>query len=141
MNGIFEDLQQAGWTVSSSPSDLYLAWDFTTASTQNVTGRLTAIRDDAFAQLGETKAQVDSGADSGTAPSFSVGSITNYSASQNSNIARTITGTFSVPCYIAPTCSPPVECQDVLSQSPSMTAFLLEPSSTQTRPILTTLPA
>src|SRR5204863_271740 len=48
--GIFADLSEAGW----STKDLFLAWDFTTASTQNVTGRLLAIRDDAFAQLGET---------------------------------------------------------------------------------------
>ena len=34
-------------------SSLYLAWDFTVASTRNLTGRMLAIRDDAFAQLGD----------------------------------------------------------------------------------------
>src|SRR5207244_10472710 len=41
--GIFADLKEAGWSIPG----LYLAWDFTTASTETVTGRLTAIRDDA----------------------------------------------------------------------------------------------
>src|SRR6202035_2026434 len=95
-----------------------LAWDFTTASSQNVTGRLLAIRDDAFEQLGETKAQIYSGQDVGQAPSFSVSSVTNFTPAQNSNIARQITGTFTVPCYIAPTCSPPEKCDQITSQSP-----------------------
>lgn len=118
MNRVFEDLQEAGWTVSGDPSELYLAWDFTTASTQNVTGRMLAIRDDAFRQLGESKAAVDAGQDSGAAPSFAVSSVSNFSLSQNPNVAREIVGTFAVPCYIAPTCSPPVKCKDLVSASP-----------------------
>ncbi|MEN8719669.1 MAG: hypothetical protein ABF296_05335, partial [Oceanococcaceae bacterium] len=34
--------------------DLYLAWDFTTASTESLTGRMLHMRDVAFAQLGDT---------------------------------------------------------------------------------------
>src|SRR4051794_17067788 len=49
MENIFSTLAQAG----IGRSDLYLAWDFTTASTKNVTGRLLAMRDDAFHQLGD----------------------------------------------------------------------------------------
>ena len=118
MDGIFKDLKEAGWNISTNASDLYLAWDFTTASTQNVTGRLLAIRDDAFEQLGETKAQIDAGKDVGSAPSFTVSTMTNYTASQNTNVARQITGTFTVPCYIFPTCSPPVKCDQISSESP-----------------------
>ncbi|HEX4865861.1 MAG TPA: hypothetical protein VFV02_17465, partial [Acidimicrobiales bacterium] len=118
MDRIFQDLQEAGWAVSGSPSDLYLAWDFTTASAQNVTGRLLAIRDDAFGRLGETKAAIDSGQDTGAAPSFQVTSISDYSATQNPNVAREIRGTFAVPCYIAPGCSLPVNCKQLISQSP-----------------------
>jgi hypothetical protein len=118
MNRLFQDLQEAGWTVSSNPSDLYLAWDFTTASAQNVTGRLLSIRDDAFGQLGESKAEVDAGKDSGSAPSFTVTGVSDFSASQNPNVARKITGTFSVPCYIFPSCAAPVKCKDVVSQFP-----------------------
>ena len=117
-NRIFQDLEEAGWTVSSNPSDLYLAWDFTTASTQNVTGRLLSIRDDAFGQLGETKAEIDSGQDTGAAPSFQVTSVSDFGASQNPNVAREISGTFSVPCYIAPTCALPVNCKQLISQFP-----------------------
>jgi hypothetical protein len=118
MDRVFEDLREAGWTVTSRSSDLYLAWDFTTASTQNVTGRLLAIRDDAFGQLGETKAQIDAGRDAGAAPAFTVSSVTDFSASQNPNVAREISGSFTVPCYIAPTCSPPIKCDQLSSQSP-----------------------
>ena len=118
MGGLFADLKEAGWTISTNPKDLFLAWDFTTASSQNVTGRMLAIRDDAFEQLGETKAQIDAGQDVGRAPSFTISSVTNYTAAQNSNVARQITGTFTVPCYIAPTCSPPAKCDQISSQSP-----------------------
>ena len=118
MDRVFADLKEAGWTISTNPKDLFLAWDFTTASTQNVTGRLLAIRDNAFEQLGETKAQIDTGKDVGQAPSFTVSSVTNFTTAQNSNVAREITGTFSVPCYIAPTCSPPEKCDQISSASP-----------------------
>ncbi|HMC38139.1 MAG TPA: hypothetical protein VKI19_00660, partial [Acidimicrobiales bacterium] len=115
---VFADLQEAGWTISGRASDLYLAWDFTTASTQNVTGRLLAIRDDAFGQLGESKAQIDAGRDTGSAPAFTVSSVTDFTPSQNANVARQIAGSFTVPCYIAPTCSAPVKCDQLSNQSP-----------------------
>jgi hypothetical protein len=118
MDGVFADLKEAGWSISTNPKDLFLAWDFTTASTQNVTGRLLAIRDNAFEQLGETRAQLDAGQDAGQAPTFTVSSVTNFTPAQNSNVARRITGTFTVPCYIAPTCSTPVKCDQISSQSP-----------------------
>jgi hypothetical protein len=118
MDRVFADLSEAGWKISPDPSDLYLAWDFTTASTQNVTGRLLAIRDNAFSQLGETKAEVDAGQDVGAAPAFTVSSVTDFTAAQNPNVAREIQGSFTVPCYIAPTCSPPVKCDQLSSQSP-----------------------
>jgi hypothetical protein len=118
MDRVLADLKEAGWKISTNPRDLFLAWDFTTASTQNVTGRLLAIRDNAFEQLGETKGQIDSGKVAGHAPSFTVASVTNYTPAQNPNVAREITGTFSVPCYIGPTCSPPVKCDQISSASP-----------------------
>jgi hypothetical protein len=113
MAGVFADLKEAGWKISSNPKDLYLAWDFTTASSQSVTGRLLAIRDDAFEQLGETKAQIDAGKDVGRAPSFTVSKVINYSAKDNPNVAREIDGTFTVPCYITPSCSVPVKCEQI----------------------------
>jgi hypothetical protein len=118
MDQVFADLKEVGWNISTHPKDLFLAWDFTTASTQNVTGRLLAIRDAAFERLGETKAQIDAGRNVGQAPSFTVSSVTNFTAAQNPNVAREITGTFSVPCYITPTCSPPEKCSQISSASP-----------------------
>lgn len=121
MNGIFADLQEAGWSRSST----YLAWDFTTASTTSATGRLQAIRNDAFTQLGQTPQGMKQGAvtPGSKAPAFNVSSVTNYTAQQNPNVARQITGTFTVPCYIAPTCSPPVKCETITAPTPAGTPF------------------
>lgn len=47
---VFPELTKNG----ISRNDLYLAWDFTIASEQSLTGRAVQIRDDAFARLGET---------------------------------------------------------------------------------------
>lgn len=117
--GLFEDLAQVpGWNVAADPAQLYLAWDFTTASTQNVTGRMLAIRDNAFEQLGETQAQIDAGQDAGSAPAFTVSSVTDFTAQQNPLVAREVQGSFTVPCYIAPTCSPPIKCKDLSTSSP-----------------------
>ena len=125
MENLFTTLGNAG----ISRSDLYLVWDFTTASTRNVTDRLLTIRNDAFAQLGETKADLALGKVVGRAPAFKVQSVTDFTPEQNSNLARQITGHFTVPCYIAPTCSPPVKCNQptmgVLDDCPSPGQFLL----------------
>src|SRR5690606_15721429 len=56
MEDIFSRLTQHG----VNRGELTLAWDFTVASQQNITGRLLHIRDDAFARLG------------GNAPEFTV---------------------------------------------------------------------
>ena len=112
MENLFTTLKQAG----VGRSDLYLAWDFTTASTQNVTGRLLAMRDDAFKQLGDT--DLDNGVVEGKAPEFTVESVTNYTAAEDSQRARRITGRFTVPCYLAPTCDPPVKCKQISEDSP-----------------------
>ncbi len=70
-------------------NDLYLAWDFTVASTQSLTGRMTHIRDDAFAQLGSA------------APTFSVTTSTDFTTAQNASVAREVVGTFQVPNYLS----------------------------------------
>src|SRR3954447_7782083 len=96
MDWIFSRLKKAGIKRDS----LFLAWDFTVASERNLTERMLHIRDDAFAQLGDTnlkdlKIQ-------GSAPAFKV---TNVEASDG--LARKVTGYFKVPCYIStPTCQP-----------------------------------
>ena len=67
---IFRRLGESGIERKS----LYLAWDFTVASERNLTERALAIRDDAFAQLGDenlSDMQV-----TGSAPAFKVTSMT-----------------------------------------------------------------
>src|SRR5205823_13121116 len=61
-----------------------------------------------------------------------VDSVTNFAPSDNANLARRITGTFTVPCYIAPACSPPPKCQQfggVFDDCPSPGQFALDPTN------------
>ena len=55
---IFAALKRAG----IARSNLYEAWDFTVASRQSLTSRMLAIRNNAFAQLGDTQPRRRSGA-------------------------------------------------------------------------------
>jgi len=93
---IFWTLKKAGISRHS----LYLAWDFTVASTQNTTGRELSMRDDAFAQLGDT--DLSDGIPQGTSPSFTVTSVENEP--NPGQIARRVKGTLEVPCYLFPDC-------------------------------------
>ncbi len=67
---------------------LYLAWDFTVASEQNLTSWTVSMRDQAFHQLGKG------------VPRYSVTAVTNFTPAQNSSIARQVTGTFDVPSFL-----------------------------------------
>lgn len=101
MESIFDDLKTAGVTRS----DLYLAWDFTVASQENLSGRMLSIRDDAFAQLGDTN--LADGVVQGSSPAVSGLQVTDYTPAQDSRIARKVTGNVSVPCYMnTPGCLP-----------------------------------
>ena len=137
MNNIFGTLAKAG----IARSDLYLAWDFTTASTANVTGRLLAMRNDAFAQLGETPQQLAQGKVVGNAPSYTVDSVTNFAPTDNQHVARRITGHFTVPCYIFPTCDPPTKCDQVtqgtVNDCPTPGQFALDPTNPDAVPTQT----
>jgi len=86
---IFAALKRAG----IARSNLYEAWDFTVASRQNLTSRMLAIRNNAFAQLGDKNladVQVQ-----GNAPSYAVTSITAPMTQ-----IKEVQGTFQVPCYL-----------------------------------------
>jgi hypothetical protein len=99
---IFTSLRKAQIKINSS---LYEAWNFTVASPQSETGRMLAIRNKAFAQLGDKnlsdlKAQ-------GRAPGFTVTSSTPLTSSggtpetaANGDTFRVVQGTFQVPCYL-----------------------------------------
>ena len=94
--GLFKSLAAAG----IARQDLYLAWDFTVASRQSLTGRMLKIRDDAFAQLGDTNL-----ADltvQGEPPPITVD---DYEDFPTGKIARQVQGRITVPCYLnAPGC-------------------------------------
>jgi hypothetical protein len=94
---IFPVLGEAGF----ARGDLYQAWDFSVASDTNIAGRLLHMRNDSFAQLGDTTMsdrQVQ-----GSAPAFTVSSATTDAGDG----VRTVTGTYEVPCYInTPKCAP-----------------------------------
>ena len=113
MEDIFRTLKRAG----IRRNELYLAWDFTVASERNLSERLLSIRDDAFAQLGDT--DLDDLTVQGSSPQFAVTRACDDSGctppeqpelgcsdvSGNSRVARCVEGRVLVPCYLnAPGC-------------------------------------
>ncbi|MEA2374994.1 MAG: hypothetical protein QOD53_1457, partial [Thermoleophilaceae bacterium] len=110
---IFNTLAQAG----IDRDDLYRAWDFTVASERNLSERMLSMRDDAFKQLGDTNL-----ADlkvAGNAPTWSAHKVVQSDA----DIAYTVEGTFTVPCYLnAPSC-------------PTGSEFAYQPGSTNGPPL------
>ncbi len=111
----FEDIFTKLGGAGIERDSLYMAWDFTVASERNLSERMLHIRDDAFAQLGDTN--LADGIPAGTAPNFTIDpakSTMNYGIPFNpgdppgpagnhgrgmENI-RTVAGTFEVPCYL-----------------------------------------
>ncbi len=91
-------------------SNLFLAWDFTVASAESLAGRMLSIRDDAFAQLGDTNLgdlQVQ-----GSAPVVTIDSAEDFTPAEDANVARRVKGKFVVPCYLdSPGCAPGGEFQ------------------------------
>jgi hypothetical protein len=128
---IFRTLSRHGIQRKS----LYLAWDFTVASAQSIAGRMLAIRNDAFAQLGDRNL-----ADmkvTGSAPQFTIDKVVETACAAgvpvddlnqgllarcpetNDKIVRDVQGSMIVPCYLStPACAP------------AHSHFLLGPSGT-----------
>jgi hypothetical protein len=84
-------LQKLQQEAGMATSDLYLAWDFTVATTQNLTGRMLHIRDDALGTIGSG------------APAFTVAKVT---PNPRSGVAKRVEGTFQVPKYLTGTGQP-----------------------------------
>ena len=95
---IFRSLRKA----KIKRANLYLAWDFTVASDENIAQRLLHIRNDAFAQLGDTT--LADGVVQGTTPPFTIDTV---DTDPSPEIARRIRGTFTVPCYLTNSCEAP----------------------------------
>jgi hypothetical protein len=94
---IFDTLADAGIERKS----LYLVWDFTVASTENITGRMLSIRDRAFAGLHDTN--LTDGTVQGDAPEFHVNSVSDFTGDhtgQGTEDIRVVKGTYTVPCYL-----------------------------------------
>lgn len=83
MEDVFATLDRAG----VGRGDLYLAWDFTVASTPSLTGRALAMRDDAYAALGDT------------APTFTVTKV-DESTDPAGPVLRVVEGTLAVPSFL-----------------------------------------
>ncbi|HWX74154.1 MAG TPA: hypothetical protein VNZ05_02545, partial [Solirubrobacteraceae bacterium] len=73
---------------------LYEAWDFTVASASSLSSRLLAMRDNAFAQLGDYGLAAHE--PRGQAPAFTISSVDQLTPG-----LRRVQGTFTVPCYLS----------------------------------------
>ena len=80
---IFNALEARGWPRAN----LTLAWDFTTATTEDVTSRFISMRDDALARVEKA----------GGAIRFQ---ITSVEALPAANTSRRVHGQFWAPCYL-----------------------------------------
>jgi hypothetical protein len=86
---IFTTLKHAG----ISRRGLYEAWDFTVASRQSLSSRMLAIRNDAFAQLGDHN--LADGKVQGRPPAYTITSVGSLAPG-----IQAVHGTFQVPCYL-----------------------------------------
>jgi hypothetical protein len=98
-------LRRALSRAGVSQASVYLTWDFTVASDRSLTARMLSMRNDAFRQLGDTN--LADGVIQGRAPTYTVTGVQDFTIAQNAKIARTVTGTFAVPCYLNQTGCPP----------------------------------
>jgi hypothetical protein len=102
LDGVLDELEEAG----VDREGLYLAWDFTVASTRSLTERMLAIRDDAFGEvLGDT--DLADRVVQGVSPEFVVDGVveqldtwTDSRGVQRSQRIRVIDGRVSVPNYL-----------------------------------------
>ncbi len=78
-------LNELGSAGVARDSSLFIGWDFTVASTRNLSERMLHIRDVAFAQLGSG------------APAFTVDLVED---NPDVEIVRRVTGTFDVPLFL-----------------------------------------
>ena len=113
---IFDELRES----DIKRSNLYLAWDFTVASDMNNAARMLHIRNDAFADLGDT--DLDDGIQTGGTVPFNVTQQLDFlpcgagdpgacEAGEDDQIIRRLRGTFTVPCYLTNACEAPARFQ------------------------------
>ena len=93
----FEDIFRRLRNRDIARRDLYLTWDFTVASDENNSSRALSMRDQAFAELGDTNLSDRQIPPASTAPAFTVDSVTD---NPNAEVVRLVKGHFDVPCYL-----------------------------------------
>ncbi|HJQ85667.1 MAG TPA: hypothetical protein VKA21_16380, partial [Candidatus Binatia bacterium] len=108
---VFTDIMQRLETNGVDPAELVLAWDFSTASTQTLTGWMTSIRDQAFA-LGTPTFTVDSVADGG-------------GTGLNTEIWAEIAGTFQAPLFM--TADMPASRLNLAGDTPTQNGYATVP--------------
>ncbi len=116
---VFGAIESAGIAIDDS---LYLAWDFTVASTENNVGRLRHMRDVAFASLGQEENEIGEITDLGRAPAFS---ITRVIDNPKTGIAKQVEGTITVPSFVAP--ADPAPLDGPLASAPFFCSQLQQP--------------
>ena len=97
---IFRTLRRAG----VARRNLYLAWDFTVASRQSLSGRALHIRNEAFRGLGDT--DLDDLQVQGNSPAFTIDTVKDNTLAEDDRIARRVEGTLTAPCFLTNGCAP-----------------------------------
>ncbi|MEQ1439144.1 PKD domain-containing protein [Fontimonas sp. SYSU GA230001] len=112
---VFDTLAAAGIARDAS---LYLAWDFTTASAANNVARLTAMRDKAFAALGDVNGSApgEPNYPAGIAPTYTVTQVVENPDGPGGRTVRRIRGTITVPSFVTPPNPAPLNGQQALMQ-------------------------
>ena len=82
-------------------SSLLLAWDFTTASRQSLSGPALKMRNEAFSELGDTN--LADFVEQGSSPQASITLVENYSTAESHYVLRRVDGTIKVPCFMTST--------------------------------------
>jgi len=90
---LFTELEAAG----VPRDDLYLTWDFTVASTRNLSERVLRLRDETFAGLGDT--DLADRQIAGRAPAFTITAVEDRA---EGTTMRRVEGTLTVPNYLTP---------------------------------------
>jgi hypothetical protein len=85
VEGLLDEIAAAGL----DPTEVYLAWDFTVASSRNLSERMLEIRDDAFELLGDDS------------PQFQVTSVIEQPG--DPKVRYRVEGTYTVPNYLTGT--------------------------------------
>lgn len=99
---LFSELESYG----VSRDDLYLTWDFTTASIENTTSRILHMRDTSLAGL------------AGAAPNITIDSVVDSTALEDPNIGRQIDGTLTVPNFMDNAAASPASNLNYTSDDP-----------------------